>query len=71
MLPRVSAVLLRVSVVLPRVSAVLPRNVSVILLMWSGLYEMVLEVVGIWGAAEFLVIRTETSVPRPAEKRGQ
>lgn len=71
MLLRVSAVLLRVSAVLPRVSAVLRRNVSVVLLMCSGLYGMVLEVVGAWGATEFLAIRTETSVPRPAEKREQ
>lgn len=68
-LPRVPAVLPRVSAVLPRVSTVLRRNISVVLLMWSGLYGTVLEVVGMWGAAEFLVIRTETSVPRPAEKR--
>lgn len=76
-LPRVSEVLPRVFVVLPKDSAVLPRvsavlcSVPVVLLMWSGLYGMVLEEVGIWGAAEFLAIRTETSVPRPAETRGQ
>lgn len=41
-------------------------------LMCSGLYGTVLKVVGICGAAEFLAIRTETSVPRPAEgKKGQ
>lgn len=43
-----------------------------VFLVCSGLYGTVWKVVRICGATEFLAIRTETSVPRPAEgKKGQ
>lgn len=43
-----------------------------VFLMCSRLYGTVWKVVSICGATEFLAIRTETSVPRPAEgKKGQ
>lgn len=43
-----------------------------VFLVCSVLYGTVLKAVEICGAAEFLAIRTATSVPRPAEgKKGQ